>query len=156
MTRRQIIRKSTERYEHDSFCCMQQYTSGTHSHIPAHRSKCACIEGRPNSGTTKFRGEYNWISRKTNDKYSRYHHIQNTYKFRNFHTRRKILWMGYQKLLSRNTHGMVVIYEDTYHIHYTIYCCTLQLKGLSQSRWMDLHGNYTRNVWTTKSVNSCK
>ena len=70
--------------------------------------------------------------------------------------RRKICRMGHFKLLPRNTHGTVGIYEDTYQVNYAINYCTLKLKLPSWSRWMDLHGNYLSNVWTTTSGNYWK
>ena len=126
MTHRRIDRKSTE--SNYVFSCIKQYTSGTHSHILAHSNQLATTEGRPNSSTTHCKGKYNLIPRKSNDKDGRFHHIQNKYQFHNFHTRRKICWMGHRKLLTRNTHGMVIIYEDEYQIHSTRNYQTLQLK----------------------------
>ena len=120
---------------------MQQYTSGTYSHKPAHRSERRTIEVRPNFSTAQCRVKYNWISRKSNDKYDIYHHIQNTYCLRDFHTRRKILRMVHWGLLPINTHGTVIIYEKTNQIIYARHYCTLKLKWLRISIWMDIHGN---------------
>ena len=138
------------------FFYTQQYTSGTHSHILTYRSWCETTKVIPNYSMDHFRGKFNLISRKSNDKYGRYHHIQNIDQFPNFRTGSKIYQMVHWELLPINTHGTVIIYEDTYQVISARYHRALQLKWLSQSRWMDLHGNYTRNVWTTTSRNSCK
>ena len=69
--------------------------------------------------------------------------------------RRKIFRMGHQKLLIRNTHGKVRIYESTNQINYNQHYFTVQVKWPIISRWMDLHKNHTRNVWITTSGNSC-
>ena len=61
-----------------------------------------------------------------------------------------------RKILPRNTHGTVGIYEDTYQDHSAKHYCKLQLKWPSISIWMDFRGNYTRNVWTPTSGNYCK
>ena len=41
--------------------------------------------------------------------------------------RRKICRMGHFKLLPRNTHGTVGIYEDTYPVNSAIHYRTLQI-----------------------------
>ena len=58
--------------------------------------------------------------------------------------------IGYPgKLLLKNNHGVVRIYENTHQIIITRNDCTVQLEQHSQSIWMNLHVNHTRNVWIT-------
>ena len=66
-------------------------------------------------------GKLNRIYEKSNKKDGRYHHFQDTYQFRDFHTRRKIFRMEYWKLLLRNSNEAFIIYENTHHINSTRY-----------------------------------
>ena len=56
----------------------------------------------------------------------------NTFKIQNqlrdLHTRRKICRMGHWKLLLRNSHGEMIIYENAHDINATRNYCTLQVK----------------------------
>ena len=65
---------------------------------------------------------------KSEDKEGRSHYIQNTYQFRNLHTRRKIFQMGNHKLLPKNNHGTVRIYDNTHQMSSARNYCALQLK----------------------------
>ena len=64
--------------------------------------------------------------------------------------------MGHRKSLPGNTRGEVRIYKNTHHINSAIHYCTLQLNFASISIWMNEHGNYSRNLWTTASGHSGK
>ena len=63
---------------------------------------------------------------------------------------------GHRKLLLGNSHGAVRIYNNSHQNSSTRHYCTLQIKLISQSRWMDLHENHTRNVRITTSRNPFK
>ena len=138
------------------FCHTKIYTSGKHNHIIINCILHATTEGISNCSTTCCRGEPNLITSKLNDKYGQSHHIQNTYQFPNFHTRLKICRVGHWKLLPGNPDGVVGIYDNTHQINSTRHYHTLQLKWPSLSRWIDLHGKYTRNLRTTTSGHPCK
>ena len=106
------------------FDFQQQCTSRTHDNILTHSSWRATTEGRYHQSKTCCRGEYNWISRKSNNKNVRSNHLKDTYQLRDFYTRRKIFRMGHWKLLFRNFHGLIRIYENTHQINSTRNCCT--------------------------------
>ena len=102
------------------------------------------------------KGGYSWISRESNYKDVISRHFQNTCQFYNSHTRPKIFWIVHRKLLLRNTHGTFGIYDNTKQINSERHYRTLQLKLYSRSRWMNINGNYMRNVCNTSSGHSCK
>ena len=66
--------------------------------------------------------------KKSKNKDGRSQHFQDTYQYRNLHTRRKICQMGHYTLLPTNTNRAVVIYDNTHHINFAVQYCTLQLK----------------------------
>ena len=113
------------------FDFQQQCTSRTHDNILTHSSWRATTEGRYHQSKTCCRGEYNWISRKSNNKNVRSNHLKDTYQLRDFYTRRKIFRIGHWKLLFRNFHGLIRIYENTHQINSTRHYCTSQVKLLS-------------------------
>ena len=119
-------------------------------------SWCANTYGRQNNSTAICKGKYNWIYRKINNKDGRSHHFQDKYQWCDLHKRHRIFRMGYQKLLLRNNHGVVIVYEKTHQINSTRNYCTVQVKWPSRSIWMYLHGNNTRNVRITTSGHLCK
>ena len=45
---------------------------------------------------------------------------------------------------------------NTHHTSSTRHHCTIQPKWPSWSKWMDIHWNFKRNLWTTSCRNSCK
>ena len=106
--------------------------------------------------TSQCRGKPHWISRESIDKDSRFNHFQNTCKFSNFHPRRKICRMGHRKWLPGNNQGTVIICENAYQARFYRHYCTLKIKWTIWSIWMDIHGNYRRNIWTPTRGNHQK
>ena len=125
-TRWRIARESSERDKHYSLCCMQQYTCSRHGHIIVYCSWYTTTKGRPTCSMSHCRGKSHWMSTKIIDEDIRSNHIQNTYKFGNFHPRSKIFMMRHRKLLPRNNHGVVIIYQNTYQDHSARNYCTLK------------------------------
>ena len=91
---------------------MQQYTSEVHGNILTHCRWRATIEGRYHQRKTHYRVKYNLISSKLNNRNGISHYFQDSHQLRNFPTRRKICRVEHRKLLLRNAHGAVIIYEN--------------------------------------------
>ena len=62
--------------------------------------------------------------------------------------------MVYRKLLPRESHGTIIVYANIYQDHYARHHQTLKVKTSSRYRWLGIHGNHPRNVWTPKSGHS--
>ena len=113
-TCRRIYGKSSQRNKHYSFCRTQQHTSRFHIHIPAHHSQRATIEIGPGSSIPYYRWKLHWVSRKSINQNGGFNHVQDTYKFSNFHPRRQVCRMGYRQLLPRDAHGTIRVYANPY------------------------------------------
>ena len=96
--------------------CTQQYASRMHSRILAHCSQHAIVERITGLSKYQCRWKSHIIPRKGVGKYGRSKHIQNTYKFSNFHPKRKICRMVHRELLPINAHGTVITYYNPYQI----------------------------------------